>query len=371
MAILGDLFGTKSNFSVQSGISPQNFNYALSQANAANALAQQQAYELHGAGGLQKQQDVYAQQQALANMLQQQAAGQGPNPALAQLAQTTGQNVANQAALMAGQRGASANAGLLARQASMQGGAAQQQAAGQAATLRAQQQLAAQQALAQQQQAMQNLAGQQVAQQQGALQGWGGLSQGLFGQVGQQQNAANQINAQVAMQNQKNQSGLVGGLLGGAGAALGMIGGGGSSAIAPAVMGSPSGGGGLSGFNYSQSPRSFFGMADGGNVPSSSFGKFLTGFSKGMENAQNFSNGGAMDYREGGKLPGKAKVEGDSLKNDVVPIMGSPGEFMVKRSIATVPEVKQMLEHINNSSPDKAKAFVSAVMAKHNMGKNK
>ena len=87
--------------------------------------------------------------------------GAGPNPAQNQLAQATGTNVANQAALMAGQRGASGNVGLAARNIGQQGATTQEQAAGQAATLQAQQQIAAQQNLA-------NLSNQQIAQTQGA-----------------------------------------------------------------------------------------------------------------------------------------------------------------------------------------------------------
>lgn len=70
--------------------------------------------------------------------------GLGPNPALTQLATTTGQNVNQQAALEAGQRGASGNVGLMARNIGNVGAATQEGAAGQAATLEAQQQIAAQ-----------------------------------------------------------------------------------------------------------------------------------------------------------------------------------------------------------------------------------
>lgn len=83
--------------------------------------------------------------------------GEGPNPAANQLAQATGANVANQAALMAAQRGASANPALLARQAAMQGAQVQQGAAGQAATMGSQQQINAQNNLA-------NLSGNQINQ---------------------------------------------------------------------------------------------------------------------------------------------------------------------------------------------------------------
>jgi hypothetical protein len=57
------------------------------------------------------------------------------------LSQATGANTANQAALMAGQRGSGANAGLMARQAAQQGAANQQNSAGQAATMQANQSL--------------------------------------------------------------------------------------------------------------------------------------------------------------------------------------------------------------------------------------
>lgn len=40
----------------------------------------------------------------------------------------------------------------------------------------------------------------------------------------------------------------------------------------------------------------------------------------------------SKDFRDGGAIPGKAKVEGDSYANDTVPIVASPGEIMVPRS---------------------------------------
>lgn len=193
--------------------------------NTQQGLQQQQNFlkALQAQNGVQNQSQVY-------NQLQNVAAGQGPNPAQAQLAQATGANVANQAALMAGQRGAGANVGLLARQAAMQGANTQQQAAGQGATLQAQQSM---NALG----AMGSLANQQVAQQAAAT---GGYSQAA---QNEQANVLNSINAQNAatVSNQSNvnnananlagigmqgQQNLVGGLLNGAGAALGLAEGG-------------------------------------------------------------------------------------------------------------------------------------------------
>ncbi len=95
-----------------------------------------------------------------ADMLQGIANGTGPNPAQAMLNQQTGANVAQQAALMAGQRGAGANVGLMARQAAQQGAGIQQQAVGQGATMQANQSLGAIGQMGAQQQAMAGTQGQ-------------------------------------------------------------------------------------------------------------------------------------------------------------------------------------------------------------------
>lgn len=200
-----------------------------------DALRQQQEFvnALQAQGGAGNQSSVFNQQQQLANQLNLQAQGQGPNPAQAALAQNTSQNIANQASLMAGQRGTGANAGLIARQAAQQGGNLQQQSVGQAATMQAQQQLAAQQALQQQQAAMAGLATQQVGQQAGALQGLNAYTQGeqqnVLGMIANQNNSmvsnnagVNQANAHMAGINAQGQWGLLGGAAKGAsGAAAG------------------------------------------------------------------------------------------------------------------------------------------------------
>jgi len=152
-------------------------------------------------------------QNQLAGQLQQQAAGQGPNPAQAMLAQQTSNNVAQQNALMAGQRGASANAGLLARQSAMQGANIQQNANLQAAQMQAQQQLAAQHQLQQLYGTQsQQLMGQSAANQQAALQN----QQQMLGSLGQQ--GANTAN--IAAGNAKTQGGMFGGMMNAAGPAL-------------------------------------------------------------------------------------------------------------------------------------------------------
>lgn len=190
-------------------------------------LAQQgRAYDQTQAG-IKQQQDfsnalnpaslqAIQSQQALLGQLQDQSNGVGPNPALAQLNQTTGQNIASQNALMAGQRGSSANPALIARQAAQQGAATQQNAVGQAATLNAQQQLAARQQLAAQQ-------AQLVGQGQTGLNALNQFSQGQQANLLGIQNGTNSANAALAGQGMKGQQGLIGGVLNGAGSILGSL----------------------------------------------------------------------------------------------------------------------------------------------------
>lgn len=166
--------------------------------------ATQYAGQLQGAGA----QGVGAQQQLL-QALQMQAAGQGPNPAQAALANNTQANVAQTAALQAGTRGASANAGALARQVGMQGGALQQQAVGQQSELQANQQLAAQQQLGAQ-------ANQQVAQQGQAIGQQNQVAQGAQGlglnAAAHQNNAAVGSQASVNTSNMPITNQLIGGI---------------------------------------------------------------------------------------------------------------------------------------------------------------
>ena len=64
---------------------------------------------------------------------------------------------------------------------------------------------------------------------------------------------------------------------------------------------------------------------------------------------------GKMNPLDGKTVPGKAKVSGDSLKNDVVPEKLAKGSVVIKRSV------------VNEHDPKKAMAFVQAVMAKSGM----
>lgn len=233
MGFVGDMLsgGKGAGFQAQ-GLDPAQVGRANQQVNDSIFQQKDFAEQLANQAGLQKQTSVFAQQQDLANQLQGIGNGTGPNPAMAQLNQQTGRNVANQAALMAGQRGGSANTGLLARQAANQGANLQQQAVGQGATLQAQQQLAALQQLQNQQSSMGNMANTLVNQRQAAITGYNqNTLQNQANTYGLQSNI-NSTNAGIAGGNQAAQGNILGGLAGGVGSAFGMLGGGGGGIAA-------------------------------------------------------------------------------------------------------------------------------------------
>lgn len=184
-----------------------------------NALAQQQGFlnQVQAQNGLSNQTSVYNQLQNVAN-------GTGPNPAQAMLSNATGANVANQASLMAGQRGASSNVGLMARQAAQQGAATQQQAAGQGAAMQAQQSLGALQGLG----AMANTQAAQQAQATGAVTSAQQNEQNqLLNSIAQQNNArvgmqsnVNSNNAALAGQTMQQQGQVFGNVMSGIGMAF-------------------------------------------------------------------------------------------------------------------------------------------------------
>lgn len=266
MGFIADLFGfgsKGSDFQAQ-GVGQAELLNAAGRIN--NARQQQQQFISALAN-----QNPLAQQSNLAQQLLAQSQGAGPNPALAQLANTTGQNIQNQAALMAGAKGVSQNPGLTARNIGQMGAQQQQQAAGQAAALRAQQQLEAQNQLG-------NIYGQQLGAQQRGVQDLSGMDLANQQQMLSMLSSQNAANAGVAAGNVKRGGDIFGGLLGGIGSALG--------------------------------------FAEGGVVPqvgTSSLARFA-----------------AMS--KGGHVPGKATVKGDSEKNDTVPALLSPGEVVIPRS---------------------------------------
>lgn len=176
-----------------------------------NSIARQQqglADQLGQANGVGTQSAAVQGLQGTAGMYQNIAEGRGPNVAQSMLNQQTGQNIANQAAMMAGQRGAGANAGLIARQAAQQGAATQQQAVGQGATMQAQQQQNALAGLTNAQQAFGNIGSTQVGQ----LQGQQGAMANQANQIAGQQIGQVNNNAQAALANQGQMQGALGGI---------------------------------------------------------------------------------------------------------------------------------------------------------------
>jgi hypothetical protein len=228
LGAVGNFLGTTNNFqgtgaNIQAGTNAAQLNNAYT--GTQGALAQQQGVTNTLNGGLNQGANTESN---LTNQLTAEANGQGPNPALASLNQQTGQNIAQQAALAAGQRGGGANVGLLARENAQQGAATQQQAVGQAATQEAEQQLAAQGNL-------QNLASNQVAQGTGATQALNQTQQGEQGilqnantannnaNVSQQSNL-NTTNASVAAGNQSTTGNILSGIGSGLSSVAGFIG---------------------------------------------------------------------------------------------------------------------------------------------------
>ena len=299
--------------------------------NYAPTIDQASQQALAGYGSAQ---GIQAQQQGLANQLQAETQGGGPNPAQAALAQNTGTNVANQAALMAGQRGAGANAGLIARQAAQQGASTQQQAVGQAANLQAQQQLAAQQELQQQQATM---GGQNIQEQ--------GVNASLFGTAAGAQNAQNNtavqnygmaqgINANVAQNNANNANAMTGKILGGIPSAL-------------------------------SDAATLFGFSEGGEadnpklarVPSkdrfSGAAERRSHYPAHLEEVAHYYHGDSVDFRGGGPVPGEPIVQKDSIKNDVVPAKLSPKEIVLPLSVTQAKD-----------APAAAARFVAETLAK-------
>jgi hypothetical protein len=239
---------------ISNPVTQDQINAAMTGTNQSMAGQQSLLGALQAQNGLGNQTNVYNQMQGVAN-------GTGPNPAQAMLNQSTGQNVANQAALMAGQRGAGANAGLLARQAAMQGANTQQQAAGQGAVMQANQSL---NALGQLGGMAGNMAANQIGQTNANTQAQQANQAQLLG------NAQAFNNAQVSNQSSINaaNAGMAGAKMGQMGSA---IGGAMSGLAAGAMMGAAAAEGGA----VDRLPK----MANGGEAfagPSSRFGQFIS-----------------------------------------------------------------------------------------------
>lgn len=296
--------------------------------NTNSSINQQQSFlqALQGQNGIGNQSNVF-------NQLQGVTDGTGPNPAQAMLNQSTAANTANQAALMAGQRGSSANSGLIARQAAMQGAQNQQQAIGQGATLQANQSLNALNAQG-------NIANQQVANRQNAGNALGNQSlqqqQNLLGSIqGQNSNQmdVSKINSQAAQANAAMQAQLIGNVAGAVGSAAMLAEGGQVPGTGP----------------RSASVRAM--LAGGGKVPAlvSPGEQYLP-----PQAAQAVASGQSKPFNVGERIPGKPKVAGNSYANDTVPKTLESGGVVIPNAIMQSKDAEK-----------KAAEFVRQVMAKN------
>lgn len=335
--MMGGGAGKGTQFQAGQGVNANDVQFANNGVNS--SLQQQQDFltALQAQNGIQNQSNVYNQYSDI-------AAGKGPNPAQAMLANQTGNNIASQASLMAGQRGSSSNAGLIARQAGQQGAGIQQQAVGQGALMQAQQSLGA---LGQ----MGNLATQQVGQQQSATNALSSANLQRQQQFESGLNQQSQINSgvqgQIAAGQIQGAQGVAGGLGTGLAGALGV---GKSPAAVKKAHGGP--------VNYAEGGpvsnvgRHLIGMAKGGKVPAMvSPGEVYLPPNKVKEVAKDHKN----PLKAGEHIKGKAKVKGDSEKNDTVAKTLDTGGIVIPRTKA--------------KDSDKAAKFVQAIVAKKGLRK--
>lgn len=355
--VLNGLFGTKNKYQATApNVGMQYLQTGIDQAG--NNYSQAQGH----------QQNILNSQQALAQELQKQSQGQGTNLGQLQLQNALNQNVQTGASQIASQHGI--NPALAARLISQNTSNANQQAAGQSANLQAQSQMQSQQALAQQQQAMGNVAGQmgqQGIQQQGVLQQAQAAQNNAINQA---QLGAQGINAGVAQQNAQQSGGIVGGLLGGVGSFLGLAHGGEVPAYA-------SGGAVANPFDLTHPQGIMTGLGAGIGGQNNPWANAFTGFGKAAHDATfspsvnpqglgaSFNAPGTTpslgsnlglgpmpqsvdQLATGGYIQGKAETPGDSLKNDTVPVLASPGEIFINRE--------------NAQSPEKAHAFLDEIL---------
>jgi len=293
MGFITNLFRGPEQYTAQSGLQPGQLEQTYGQLQ--DAIKRQAEFAAAvSPGGVQG----LAAQQDLSKQLASMAQGQGPSLAQPMLEQERQKQIAQTAALLGSQRGASQNVGLVGRTAARIGAETGMEAAGQAATLRASEQLRALQQLGE-------LSGQQVAQQQAGA--------GMYGQsaLQAQQQAldaqARQEQARTSMAAAKEgaRADILGSTLGFAGKLAKGAEGGEASSI----------------------PKD--------KAPEFDIVEFLNA---------------VKPMAHGEKVPGKPKVDGDSLKNDTVPALLSPGEIVVPRSAA--------------KDPEKAAAFAKSVAMK-------
>jgi hypothetical protein len=316
--------------------------------NVTNALTVTNGYNASGPN----MSDVVAQQNQLGQQLQNEAAGNGPNPAQQQYLQNSQQIAQQQAAGYAGNR--ALNPGLAARMSGNTAATVSQNAASTAGIQQAEQQIAAQQQL-----------------------------QGLTGQEQAGSIAAQQINAGVAQNNANAQNNSAQGLLSGASSALAGLFAKGGMVHHPLMMAD----GGtitvpsapvykMDNYGVASNAQALSDMdTSGASEAGSGAGKWLKGKLSPAPSTLGASQispdilaGGAdtaaelgpvaMLAAKGGNVKAKtqkqkAEVPGNSYKNDKIPALLSEGEEVLPRQV------------MEAKDPVKAAAeFVRAHMAK-------
>lgn len=294
-------------------------------------------------------QNQYGMVQSVEGQLQGVANGTGPNPALAQLQQTTDQNIAQNAGFVASQKGI--NPALAARLAGQNAGQMNQAAAGQAAVQTANQQL-------------------------GALGQLGSLAGNTQSNIQAGLNSANSANAGIAQQNAAGQYGLINGVGGAIGvlkAHGGMIpevhnyaDGGPVSALGQFYAGNNGLNGNANAYISAPSaplaiPNSKHNAPSANGNPAGADPTGLIGGNAigGLGGADlSAASAGPMIANRGALVPGRASVGGDNFKNDTVPAVLSPGEIVIPRSITQ-----------GKDAPKRAAEFVAKVLAKNGLKK--
>lgn len=300
-----------------------------------------EAGAVSGLAGSQGLGGVLSQQQSLAQALQAQANGQGPNPAQDQFKQNVNQAIAQNAGMVASQKGI--NPALAARMAGQNAASMTQGAASNEAQLQAQQQLAAQQEL-----------GQNLAQQGNTVMGQGQLHSTAGGLIGQQ------VGAQ----------GAAGQTMMGAGQLAGTMGSLANGMYGNAVSGQTAQNN--TGVNASLGAQQINSGVAAGNVQAR--GQVLGGVlnAGGAIGAAALAHGGevgvdgkAMSLAQalmarGGQVPGQPQHPGDDYRNDVVPTVLSKGEVVLPNSVTQ-----------GDDAPAKAAEFVEHLKAKAHPGYGK
>lgn len=245
-------------------------------------------------------------------MFQSAAEGNAPSAAAIQMQQGQEEALRQSMAMQASQRGSYSPA--VARQALAVNAQASQQANQQAGLMRAQEQAAARTQFLQALQGNQSAYLQNQAQTYQAQQG---IRQSILGALGtQQQNASTKYTGQnqANMATAANRQTAMGGVLNGAGSLM--------SSMSGMFSGSKGGGGTVA---TAGSP--------GGSPTSTQAGASVAQSGDGQPIAGESYTGETVTAAHGGFIPGKAKVKGDSPKNDTVPAQLSPGELVVPRSV--------------------------------------